>query len=425
VTVEARAHRGVKRAIGLAAALLAACWIIAGCGSSKQKDGAQIRGSTLSVYSSVPLHGASRLNAQAVVNGENLALSQIHYRLGRYRIVFKSLDDSTAQRSEWDPGQTTINAKLAAQDPTTIGYIGEFNSGASAISIPILNRLQIPQVSPTSTAVGLTSNGPGSAPGEPEKYYPTGIRTFARVVPSDAVQGQAQVRMQESEGCTKTYVLDDGEVDGHDGATSFGLAAQHSPIKVVGNDTFDPKASDYSSLAKTIASTGANCVFISAITESNAVTVTKQIAAALPHVRLFGSAGVAESTFTDASQGGIPGTLDARVLISVPTLDLSAYPESAQAFYSAYTRTYGPPQPYAIYGYEAMSLMLSAIARGTDGGRGPALRSKVVHELFATHERHSVLGTYSIEPDGDTSLRRFGAYRIVGGRLSFWRVIDA
>ena len=294
---------------------------------------------------------------------------RVHYRIGKYRIVLKSLDDSTQQRAEWDPGQTTINAKLAAQDPTTIGYVGEFNSGASAISIPILNRLGIPQISPASTAVGLTSSGPGSAPGEPEKYYPTGVRTFARVVPSDAVQAQAQVRMQESEGCTKTYVLDDGEVDGHDSATSFTLAAQRSSIRVVGSQSFDPKATDYSSLPTAIATTGANCVLISAITESNAVAVTKQIAQSLPHVKLFGSAGVGESTFTDSRQGGIPDAIDPRVLISVPTLDPSAYPASAQAFYAAYTRAYGTPQPYAIYGYEAMSLMLNSIARATDGGR--------------------------------------------------------
>jgi branched-chain amino acid transport system substrate-binding protein len=424
VRSEARRDRGVARAIRLAVALLAASSILAACGS-KQTDGARIRGSTLSVYSSVPLHGASRVNAEAVINGENMALSQIHYRIGRFRIVLKSLDDSTQQRAEWDPGQTTINAKLAAQDPTTIGYVGEFNSGASAISIPILNRLGIPQISPASTAVGLTSDGPGSAPGEPEKYYPTGIRTFARVVPTDAVQAQAQVRMQESEGCTKTYVLDDGEVDGHDSATSFTLAAQNSSIRIVGSQSFDPKATDYSSLPTAIATTGANCILISAITESNAVAVTKQIAQSLPHVKLFGSAGVGESTFTDSRQGGIPDALDPRMLISLPTLDPTADPASGQAFYAAYTRAYGTPQPYAIYGYEAMSLMLNSIARATDGGRKPAVRSKVVKALFSTRDRHSVLGTYSIEPDGDTTLRRFGAYRIVGGQLSFWRVIDA
>ena len=61
--------------------------------------------------------------------------------------------------------QTTANAHAAADDNSTIGYVGEFNSGASAISIPVLNRAGIPQISPTSTAVGLTSGAVGAAPG--------------------------------------------------------------------------------------------------------------------------------------------------------------------------------------------------------------------------------------------------------------------
>jgi branched-chain amino acid transport system substrate-binding protein len=71
-----------------------------------------------------------------------------------------------------------------------------------------------------------------------------------------------------------------------------------------------------------------------------------------------------------------------------------------------------------------MSLMLSAIARATDDGTEPAQRSKVRAAIFATKGRRSVLGTYGIRPDGDTTLRRYGVYRIVGGRLRFWKQID-
>jgi branched-chain amino acid transport system substrate-binding protein len=408
------------------AAAAAMALALAACGSSKgTPPGDRIEGRTLTIYSSVPFHGASRVNAEAVMGGETLALSQIRYRLGHYRIVFKPLDDSTPQRGEWDPGQTTLNARTAVKDPTTIGYIGDFNSGASAISIPILNRFEIPQISPASTAVGLTSGGAGAAPGEPDKYYPTRIRTYVRVVPNDSVQAVAQVRLQQTEGCTKTFVLDDGEVDGSDAATSFEFAAKRLGVKVAAVQPFDPKATDYRSLAAAIGKSGADCVMISAITESNAVLLTKQIAAALPTVKIFGSAGMAESTFTDAAQGGIPSALDPRVMLTVATLDRAAYPSTARAFYSAYAQEYGPPQPYAIYGYEAMSLLLSAIDRATDHGTRPARRSNVVKALFDTRNRHSVLGTYSISPDGDISIRRYGAYRVLGGRLAFWRVIDA
>jgi branched-chain amino acid transport system substrate-binding protein len=168
-----------------------------------------------------------------------------------------------------------------------------------------------------------------------------------------------------------------------------------------------------------------DCVLISAITENNAALLTKQIAAALPHVRIYGMAGLAESTFTDAAQGGIPPALDPRMMITVATLDPSLYPTAGRAFFGTYSRRYGAPQPYAIFGYEAMSLLLSAIDRATDHGRKTARRSKVVGALFSTHDRHSVLGAYGVTRTGDTTLRRYGVYRVLNGALTFVTAIQA
>jgi branched-chain amino acid transport system substrate-binding protein len=318
-----------------------------------------------------------------------------------------------------------LNAHQAMNDRTTIGYIGEYNSGASAISIPLLNRMGIPQISPTSTAVGLTSNAIGAAPGEPEKYYPTGIRTYARVVPSDAIEATAQVRLQQQAGCNKTFILDDGEFDGDDAEASFQVAARAAHLRLAGVQTFDPRVKDYRPLAAAVAKSGADCVLISAITEDNAVLLTKDIAAAMPTAKIFGTGGLAESTYADPEQGGIPRSLDSRVLITAAPLGPTASPASGQAFYARYQQAHGDPEPYAIFGYEAMSLMLSAIARATDDGTKPAQRSKVRAAIFSTRNRKSVLGTYSIRPDGDTTLRRYGVYRVVGGHLQFWKEIDA
>jgi branched-chain amino acid transport system substrate-binding protein len=407
----------------LAVLVVAGSALLAGCGSKARGD--QIAGRTLTVYASVPLHGASHVSGMAAVAGASLALAEIHGRIGKYRIVFKPLDDSTAQRGEWDPGQTTLNARLAVQDTTTIGYLGELNSGASAVSIPLLNRAGIAQISPGSTAVGLTDAGPGTSPGEPEKYYPTGVRTFVRIVPSDAIQAVAQVRLQRSLGCRRTYVLNDGEVDGEDTAASFSAAAQSAGLQVAGVQAFDAKATDYRSLAAAIAQTGSDCILISAITESNAVLLTRQLAAALPKAQIFGSAGVAESTYTNPLEGGIPATLDSRVLITVATLNSASYPVAGRRLLLSYTRRYGPPQPTAIYGYEAMSLLLGSIAGASHNGTRAIHRSGVVAALFATRDRRSVLGSYSIGADGGSTIKRYGVYRVVAGRLSFWKAIDA
>lgn len=404
----------------LAAVALLAVALLAGCGGVNAEAGKKIAGHKLTLYVGVPLDGPSSVSGTAVVNAARMALAEIHNRIGRYRLVLKVLDDATAAQGQWDPGQTSSNAVKAAADPTTIGYIGDLDSGASAVSIPILNQAGVPQISPASTAVGLTSSGPGSQPGEPAKYYPAHTRTFARVAPSDAVQATVLAELQRSLGCSKTYVLADDEVDGEDLAASFSLAAPNAGLHVVGTQQFDPKATSYSGVAAAVKSSGANCVLVSAISGSNTVLVTEQVAAALPHARIFAGAGLAQSSYVDP-QGGVPLALDPRLLITSPALAASAYPPAGRAFLERYTRAYGAPEPDAILGYEATELMLSAIRRATDNGHAPARRSAVARAIFQTRERRSALGTYSIESDGDTTLNTYGVWRVVGGELRFWK----
>jgi len=416
-------RRGPGRLI--AAVLCAAAVCLSGCGSSHPAVRNRIRGRTLTIYVSLPFNGASAISGRSVLGGAELALEAVHNRIGRYRIVLRALDDSTVKRGGWDPGQTTVNAHLAINDPTTIGYIGEYNSGATAVSIPLLNRAGIPQISPSSTAVGLTTAAPAADPGEPQKYYPTMRRTFARVVPNDTVQADAQVELEREAGCRRTYVLDDGEVDGRDAAQSFDYAAALAHLRVVATTQFDPGAADYTSLAAGVAKTGADCVLISALTESHAALLTEEIARALPDAHLFGSSGLAESTYANPAYGGIPIALDARIVITVATLAPSYYPPSGRRFFALYSQRYGTPQPYAIFGYEATSLMLDAISRATDGGTAEAMRSSVLAAIMHTRDRHSVLGVYSIDSSGDTSIKTYGAYRIRDGRLVFWKAITA
>jgi len=403
-------------------AALAVLMALAGCGA-KDAQPTRIRGTTLTVYVSVPLLGASRVSGEAVVDGAQLALTELRDHIGKYHIELRALNDATAARGGWDPGQTTIGVRTAVLDPTTIGYVGELNSGASAVSIPPLNRAGIPQVSPTSSAVGLTVAAPGANPGEPQKYYPTGVRTFARVVPNDSVQAAAQVRVQQTMGCTRVYVLNDGEVDGADMAASYTVAAHRAGLKVVGIQAFPRDATSYQGLATGVAKVDPDCILIAADTESGAVRLTTQLAEAMPKVKIFGTQGLAESSYFDPLQGGIPLSVDRQVILTAPTLALDDYPASARAFTAAYERAYGPPELDSILGYEAMSLMLSAITRATDHGTAPAMRSKVRDAIFDTRNRRSVIGTYSIDANGDTSLRRYGVYTIAGGQLSLWEVI--
>ena len=68
-----------------------------------------------------------------------------------------------------------------------------------------------------------------------------------------------------------------------------------------------------------------------------------------------------------------------------------------------------------------MSVVLAAIRRA--GARGND-RVAVIESFFATHNRDSVLGRYSIGPDGETTLPRYGVDRVRNGKAVFDREID-
>jgi branched-chain amino acid transport system substrate-binding protein len=398
------------------------------CGDDDDDDGgggeAADGGGTVNVYSSLPLQGASRPQTTAMVEGIRLALQQNNGKAGDLTVKYTSLDDSTAQAGTWTPEATAANARRVAQDDAAIAYIGEFNSGASAISIPLLNEVPIAQISPANTAVGLTSDEPGADEGEPEKYYPTGERHYLRIVPKDTIQGAALATLMSEDGCGNAYILNDKEVYGAGLSRNIESAAQDVGLEVLANEGIDPKAPNFRSQAATMASEGAECFVFSGITANGAVQLYKDVAAALPDAQLYGPDGVAESGFSDPAEGGIPANVASRVKVTVATLSPDEYPPEGQKFFEDFEAEYGEPNPdpYAIYGYEAMRLVLDTCeqlaADCTD-------RQAMIEALFNTKGRESVLGTYDIDENGDTTLTDYGVYTIEGGELQFDQTIKA
>jgi branched-chain amino acid transport system substrate-binding protein len=396
---------------------------VAACGggddNSSSSGGGGSEGRTaLTIYSSLPLQGDSRPQSTDVVNGEKLALEEAGGKVGKFTIKYVSLDDATAAAGKWDPGQTSADARKAAQDPSTIAYLGEFNSGASAISIPILNEANVLQISPSNTYVGLT-RAEGADKGEPDKYYPAGKRTYGRVVPADHIQAAAQVTYQKDQGCKKVYILNDKEVYGKGIAVQVENIGKAQGLQIAGDDGIDTKAANFRTVAQKIKGTGADCMFFGGITQNKGVQVFKDVHAANPTMKLFGPDGVAESAFSEK----LGSEVEKQTYITNPTLDPKLYPPAAQDFFAKFKEKFGnDPQPYAIYGYEAMKVALLAIQNAGDKGND---KQAVIDAFFKIKDRDSVLGKYSIDENGDTTLSDYGANRIEGGKLVFDKVIKA
>ena len=403
---------------------------VSACGDDDEESGggggSTASGTSLTIYSSLPLQGTSKEQSEAVINGEKLALKQINNKVGKYTIKYVSLDDSTAQNpGTADEGQTQQNARKAIRDKTTILYLGEFNSGGTKVSLPILNKGGIPQISPANTYVGLTTDEPGSESGEPDKYYPAQTKTYARVVPVDDVQGAAIITTMKEDGCKSVHIFNDKTTYGAGLGRNIELSAKEQGLTVEGNDGTDKNAPNYRSLA---AKVKADCFVGSGVTGENYVQVFKDVAAANPDVKLYGPDGVAEEAFTNPKKGGIPAEVGARTKVTVATLGLSEFKKrknaQAEKFFADFEAEYGDatPDPYSIYGYETMALALDTLKRAGDKAND---RATVAKELLSTKGRDSVLGTYDIDENGDTTITDYGLYTIKDGVPTFSKVIKA
>jgi branched-chain amino acid transport system substrate-binding protein len=404
--LRSRAKVMVGCLIGTMAVGVSAC----GSSSSSSSSGSAAKSNgAVDVYSSLPLQGASKDQTNAMVDGIKLALKQAGNKAGKVSINYTSLDDSTAQAGNWDEQQVGANARKVAQDKNAVALIGEFNSGATKVSLPILNEVGIAQISPANTYVGLTTNEPGSQKGEPAIYYPSQKRTFARIVPRDTIQGAALVTQMKADGCKAVALANDKDTYGAGLTRVIGIKAKTLGLNIIGDTGIQPDAANFRGFASELKGKKADCFFFGGVTANGAIQLYKDVNDALPTAKLYGGDGVCESGFTNPKKSGIPAKVGKQFKCTVATLNLVSYP-GGKAFIAAFNKEYNNPKPdpYAIYGYEAMKLVIDTIKSSPDA----TSHEGFLKALFATKNRISVLGKYSIDANGDTTLTDYGLYKV-------------
>ncbi len=399
------------------AALAAVLPALAGCGGVGVSGASEPIGNLLAIYSSLPLQGPSAPISQEIVNGERLALADAGGHVGPLKIGYVSLDDANPKTGEPDPGATSTDAKMAAQDTSTIAYLGEYGSEATAVSLPLINAAGILQVSPGSPYVGLTSSL-DAGQDEPERFYPSGKRTFGRLQLGDPAQAVAQAKLMRMLGVHKLFVLDDQNPFEMPLAQLVASEAERAGITVAAHDSIvTSPGSVFTGEVEKIAHTGAQAVFFAGGGGAGTVALWRALHTADPQLLLLGSSALTGPAFASAIGPAADSTY-----LTTPLLALSEYPPPAARVLADYRRHFGgEPGPYALYGFEAMNVVLDAIRRA--GAQGDD-RQSVINRFFETTDRDSVLGRYSVRSDGETTLSRYGVDRVANGRTEFYRAIE-
>ena len=395
--------------------------LVAGCGSGgDQGGGGGGGGQTVKIVSDLPRQGANRAQTTTMVNAIEMAIDERNGKAGDVSIEYESLDDATAQAGQWDEAKCAENAQTAAQDEEIVGWIGPFNSGCAAVEIPILNEAGLGMISPANTYIGLTK--PGGEPDEPEKYYPTGERNYTRVIVADDEQGQAGALLMEEEGVESVYILDDKETYGKGLADQVQKSAEELGIQVIGREGVDTTAANFRSVMNKIAQEDPDAIYFGGIIENNAAQLIKdKVGAGMSNddVLFIGPDGIFVDTLL--SQAGAAAEGVYVTFGGLPESELSA---KGQQFVQEYESRYDDDiQPYTAYAYEAANVMLDAIERASKDGE--VTRETVLKEIFATEDYNGVLGTWSFDEDGDTTLTELSVQQVENGEFEYQRTIDA
>ncbi|MFL5893122.1 MAG: hypothetical protein ACJ75I_10320 [Solirubrobacterales bacterium] len=393
---------GVHRLLraGLAAMAVSAVVAVAGCASSG--SGIQA-GERVDVYVSMPLHGPEAANGRDVMAGARLALTDADGRVGELAVRAAYLDDTsgTGSNAGWSGARAAANARQATQDSAAIAYIGDFDSGATRFSLPITNEAHLLQVSPAASAIDLVQPYLGAGDQVPEEIQPTGERTFGRVIPSDEAQARAGAIWAKRLGSRGVFIergttrYDDVMAAAfHEQATSLNLRIAGTGEKLPETATGD--------------------LAYAAVEPSERPGIVSAMS------RVMGT----DALLTPAIPAWlVSGRQPREVFLTSAAEDPSQLPPRAHRFLRDFRdRYHREPGRYAAYGYEAMAVVLDSIRRAGDSGDQ---RDAVVDAFFDTTDRRSILGMYSIDEVGNTTLGQLAGYRVVKGGPRFETALSA
>jgi branched-chain amino acid transport system substrate-binding protein len=404
---------GLARTTTIALALLALA--LTGCLEGEERS-TRIAGDKVTIYSSLPRHGVSAAAARASAAGQRLALEDAGGRAGELEVELVQLDSAEPGERLWDPDVVSANAGRAADDPRAIAYIGELDYGASAVSVPITNEAGLLQVSPNDGLTSLTRTPLGRPRAGPERYYPEDERSFVRLVPADELVAEALMSRVRETGADSVAVLYDGEIHSRElGGILQALARRDGPEPVETKE-YRGRVDEIPDVVRDVAEDEPEVLLYAGIAGPGTGRILAQIDSALPGVPVYTTYGM----LARDPEVPIPAA-PASVTTLGPIPPESELPREGRRLLARLRETEGDAvaRPEALYGYEAMRLVLDAIrVAGAD-------RARVIEEALRIRERrHSPLGPYRVRATGEVETTSFALYALRDGRFAFERMLE-
>lgn len=381
--------------------------------STPATTGASTASSSLVVGTDLPLQSDLSSDTNLAIA---LLLEQQGGKGGDFDVTITEYDSSTVE-------QCKANGNDHVANVAEVAVVGTFSSGCSKFEVPVLNADPtgpMLMISHANTNDGLTK--PAEA-GEPDKYYPTGIRNYARIIGTNEQQGKADAEFAAKElAVTKCVVLNDGGAYGVSIGQGFENTAKAVGITIVASEAWDRDTGDYTTLFEGFKSLDPDCFFFAGEADGNDEHLIRD------KVSVFGPNSDAVKLLVPDGFIGYPsvqqlpeaeGMYLSSTGLSLP--ELVKLGGAARDFIDAFQTKYGhePSSAFALYGAAAMQFLLRAIA-ASDG-----TRKGIVEAAFSgivIPENESLTGReFGIDGKGDVTASDVSIQILTDGVEKFFR----
>ncbi|OGG88941.1 hypothetical protein A3G62_02895 [Candidatus Kaiserbacteria bacterium RIFCSPLOWO2_12_FULL_50_10] len=349
------------------------------------------------------------------IDSMRLAVKEIDYEIAGYPIEIREMNNGVGLGSKrtWSADLETRNAYRAANDPSVIAYVGPGASGAAQISMPLLNYAGIPQISLSNTYPGLTR--PGYAQGEPEKFYPTGVRHYFRMTANDADQSRVVLDVLKEEGQGTVSILDDGSTYGRGLAREVGKLAADEAILITHSATLSTSTESGVSEAQAILTASTSAVFYGGSNGDAFLAVLQTLHDAGYAGIIIGADGLTYTNFLNDSKGFNENVYVTGLGKTLTENDGEMTKNFIVSFESEYHRK---PTATDATAYDAMKLLLYAIEKN-------GIERDAIIEAFNTLEDfRGVLGTIDFDEYGDATRKSLQLFQIKNNAYTLVRDIE-
>jgi branched-chain amino acid transport system substrate-binding protein len=345
---------------------------------------------TVKIGQSSPLTGPQAHIGKDNDNGVRLAIDEINATkptIDGKVVTFEVMSED----DQADPKTATIVAQRMI-DEGIVGVVGHLNSGATIPASKVYSDNNIPQISPSATAI---------------KYTAQGYKTAFRVMTNDEQQGKVLGAYAAKLG-KKVAIIDDQTAYGQGLAAEVEKAAKAAGAEVVAVEHTNDKATDFSAILTSIKGKTPDVIFFGGM-DPQAAPIAKQMRQLGMKAQLLGGDGMQTPKFIELAGADADGAI-----ASIPGLPIEKMPKGAD-FKKKFEEKYGQIQLYAPYAYDAAYVMVDAMKRANSTDP-----TKYLPELGKT-SFEGVTGKISFDAKGDLTSGPITLYTVKGGK---WETLE-